>query len=281
MNGEQALRECKSILEKANIDDSMYEARCLVEKALGLDRIGLISHGREAVDNSRLAELFALAEHRANHEPLQYILGSWSFAGFDFFVGEGVLIPRDDTEVVLNLCLEYLKHSNGKKALDLCAGSGAISVALSKLANAEVTAVELSDKAFPYLTKNIQHNNADVNAVMGDVFSCHKDFADGEFDLIVSNPPYIKSDEIRTLQAEVQKEPTMALDGGTDGYDFYKAIIKLWSSKLKNGSALAFELGENQAEKVAELMAEQGFTDIKTALDFGNTQRAIIGIYNK
>lgn len=280
MNGEQALRECKSILEKANIDDSMYEARCLVEKALGLDRIGLISHGKEAVEDSTLQQLFALAERRANHEPLQYILGSWSFAGFDFFVGDGVLIPRDDTEVVLNLCLEYLKHSKGTKTLDLCAGSGAISVALSKLANAEVTAVELSDKAFPYLTKNIQHNKADVNAVMGDVFSCHKDFADGEFDLIVSNPPYIKTDEIRTLQTEVQKEPTMALDGGADGYDFYKAIIKLWSSKLKNGSALAFELGENQAETVAKLMAQQGFTDIKTALDFGGTQRAIIGIYN-
>lgn len=280
MTGEQALTECRLRLENAGIDDAMYESRCLVKKVLGLDRLGLISHGNETIDNSKATELFTLTQRRANGEPLQYILGSWSFAGFDFFVGEGVLIPRDDTEVVLSLCIDYLKSSNSKRTLDLCAGSGAISVALYKLADAEVTSVELSDKAFPYLTKNIEHNNADIKAFMGDIFSCYNSFDDGRYDLIVSNPPYIKTEEISTLQKEVQLEPKMALDGGADGYDFYRAIVNLWTSKLKAGGALAFELGEGQSYTVANLMAEKGFTNIKTALDLGGTKRAIIGIFN-
>jgi release factor glutamine methyltransferase len=276
MNANQALKKCRALLESSGIDDPLFEAQCLVEKALGFDRISLIAHGDEEVENDRITELFRLTERRKEREPLQYILGCWSFCGFDFFVGEGVLIPRDDTEVVVNLCLDFLSKSKGKRVLDLCAGSGAISVALSRLAKVEVTAVELSDRAFEYLCKNINHNNAYVRAVQGDVFDCFQNFADGSFDLIVSNPPYIKSEEIITLQAEVQKEPKMALDGGANGYDFYKSIIKNWSRKLKGG-ALAFELGENQAEYVEKLMIENGFENIKTAYDLGGTKRAIIG----
>ncbi|MGN1112766.1 MAG: N5-glutamine methyltransferase family protein, partial [Acutalibacteraceae bacterium] len=162
--------------------------------------------------------------------------------------------------------------------LDLCAGSGAISVALKKLAGADVTAVELSDKAFAYLKKNSEHNSADIRLIMDDIFECSKDFEDGFFDLIVSNPPYIKSDDIKTLQAEVQKEPAMALDGGKDGFDFYREIIKDWSRKLRKGGALAFELGEGQAEYVAELMKSEGFASIETSLDISGIERAIIGI---
>lgn len=278
MTVELALRKCREYLESAQIEDAAFDATCLVQKVFNLSRTGLITHGGDSISDESFDKLISLAARRAKREPLQYILEEWSFCGFDFCVGEGVLIPRDDTEVVVNLCRDFLKTQSCKNTIDLCAGSGAISVALEKLSNATVTAVELSDTAFSYLQKNLTLNNCTAKAVKGDVYRCHTQFANGSYNLIVSNPPYIKSNEIPTLQQEVQKEPQMALDGGSDGYDFYKAIINLWSKKLCSGGALAFELGENQADFVAELLKKQGFNHIKTALDLSGTQRAIIGI---
>lgn len=277
MTIKEAYIRCKEILAESKIENEAFEALCLFEKVTGFDRLGIISHGDEQITDEKLNELLSLLKRRCGHEPLQYILESWSFCGFDFCVGKGVLIPRDDTEVVVNLCVDYLKNRSGKRVIDLCAGSGAISVALEKLAGAEVTALELSDDAFKFLEKNIKLNNSNVKAVKGDVFTSYCDFEDNSFDLIVSNPPYIKSDDIQTLQTEVQQEPRLALDGGKSGYDFYEAIIKHWSSKLKHGGALAFELGENQSDYVAELMRSQGFENIRTSLDLGGVQRAIIG----
>ncbi len=277
MTVKDAYVKCKNLLADLGTDDPAFEAMCLLKKATGYDRLALITDGNNNLDDGKANLLFSLAKKRANYEPLQYILGSWSFCGFDFYVGEGVLIPRDDTEVVVDLCLDFLKNKPDKKTIDLCAGSGAISIALSKLANAEVTAVELSDKAFSYLKKNVKENNASVTTFKGDIFKCHSDFADREYDLIVSNPPYIKSGDIPALQAEVQYEPAMALDGGKSGFDFYEAIIKCWSKKLKNGGALAFELGEEQADYVSALMKEKGFNNLRTEVDLGGMQRAIIG----
>lgn len=277
MTVKEAYAKCKEILAKEKIENEAFEALCIFEKVTGLNRLGIISHGDKSICDEKLSELLYLIKRRCKHEPLQYILGKWSFCGFDFCVGEGVLIPRDDTEVVVNLCLDYLKNSSGKKVLDLCAGSGAISIALEKLANAEVTALELSDVAFKFLEKNIKLNNSKVKALKGDVFKSFCDFEDNSFDLIVSNPPYIKSDDIQSIQTEVQYEPKLAIDGGKNGYDFYEEIIKKWSSKLKNGGALAFELGENQSDYVAVLMKSQGFDNILTSLDLGGVQRAIIG----
>ena len=137
--------------------------------------------------------------------------------------------------------------------------------------------MELSDKAFYFLQKNIKENNSRVKIIQGDVLSCYTDFADGSVDLIVSNPPYIKKEDLSGLQAEVQFEPAMALDGGADGFDFYRAIIRDWSRKLKPGGALVFELGEEQAHPVAAMMKQQGFSEIRTALDLGGCERAIIG----
>lgn len=278
MNIKEAYRQCKDFLQKIGVCDPDFETSCIFEQKFSLNRAGIITHGSDEFFEENLTKLHSILEKRAENEPLQYILGSWDFCGFELFVGEGVLIPRDDTEVVLNMCLNFLDKSESKKTLDLCAGSGAISVALKKLAKADVTAVELSDKAFAYLEKNSKHNIADIRLIKDDIFECHRDFEDGFFDLIVSNPPYIKSDDIKALQAEVQKEPAMALDGGKDGYDFYRAIIKDWSKKLRIGGALAFELGEGQAEYVAELMKNEGFGNIETSLDLSGIERAIIGI---
>lgn len=274
----EAYIKTKDILTEAGFEAPAFEALCLTEKVFGFNRLALITKGEETVaSEEKLAVLAELTEKRLNHEPLQYLLGKWSFMGFDLLVGEGVLVPRDDTEVVTSLCIDYLSCKESPNVIDLCAGSGAISLALEKYANCKVTAVELSDKAFSYLTQNIKLNNSAVNALNGDIFECHKDIADNSLDLIVSNPPYIKTADIASLQKEVQHEPAMALDGGESGLDFYRRIVPLWKSKLKAGGALAFELGEGQYDEVSRILADNGFGGITESIDFGGIQRAIIG----
>lgn len=274
----EAYRKTKDILTEAGFEAPAFEALCLVEKVFGFNRLALITRGEEtAATDEKLALLAELTEKRLSHEPLQYIIEKWSFMGIDLLVGEGVLVPRDDTEVVTSLCIDFLSGKENPSVIDLCAGSGAISLALEKYANCKVTAVELSDKAFSYLTQNIKLNNSAVNALNGDIFECHKDIADNSLDLIVSNPPYIKSADIAALQEEVQHEPVMALDGGESGLDFYRRIVPLWKSKLKAGGALAFELGEGQYDEVCRILADNGFGGITESIDFGGIQRAIIG----
>ena len=266
----------RGILSEAGIEAPELEARLLIEGVTGMNRASQIANSNSEISGEIQEKLISMAQRRAEHLPLQYILGKWSFMGFELKVGEGVLIPRDDTEVLVGLCLDYLKASDGKTALDLCAGSGAVSVALDKLANADVTAVELSDKAYNFLLENIKGTN--IKPHKGDIFECYRDFEAKSFDLIASNPPYIKTDEIETLQTEVGYEPKTALDGGADGLDFYRAIARRWTPLLKSGGAMAFELGEGQAEYVGGLMADHGYINIKTAKDLGGTDRAIIGI---
>lgn len=265
------------LLENNNIENSKFEAQSLLQKAFSLDRVGFIIHKTDKADENCSHNFLNFIERRISGEPLQYILGEWSFMGFDFKVGRGVLIPRDDTEVVVNLCIDFLKNRADKKTVDLCSGSGAIAVALDKISGAEVTAVEIDETAFSYLETNVKENNSSVKPVMADALKICETFADGGLDLIVSNPPYIKSADIETLQKEVRLEPRLALDGGEDGCDFYREIVNRWSRKLKKGGALAFELGEGQADTVKALMTEQGFSDFKISLDFGGVQRAIIG----
>lgn len=265
------------LLENNNIENSKFEAQSLLQKAFSLDRVGFIIHKTDKADENCSHNFLKFIEKRISGEPLQYILGEWSFMGFDFKVGRGVLIPRDDTEVVVNLCIDFLKNRADKKTVDLCSGSGAIAVALDKISGATVTAVEIDETAFSYLETNVKENNSSVKPVMADALKICDTFADGGLDLIVSNPPYIKSADIETLQKEVQLEPRLALDGGEDGCDFYREIVNRWSRKLKKGGALAFELGEGQADAVKALMTEQGFSDFKISLDFGGVQRAIIG----
>ncbi|MBQ2094251.1 MAG: peptide chain release factor N(5)-glutamine methyltransferase [Ruminococcus sp.] len=266
----------RGILSEAEIEAPELEARLLIEGVTGMNRASQIANSNSEISGEIQEKLISMAQKRAEHLPLQYILGKWSFMGFELKVGEGVLIPRDDTEVLVGLCLDYLKASDGKTALDLCAGSGAVSVALDKLANADVTAVELSDKAYNFLLENIKGTN--IKPHKGDIFECYRDFEAKSFDLIASNPPYIKTDEIETLQTEVGYEPKTALDGGADGLDFYRAIARRWTPLLKSGGAMAFELGEGQAEYVGGLMADHGYINIKTAKDLDGTDRAIIGI---
>ena len=173
---------CRDALEHGGIENAAFEAQCMLERLTGFGRASLLAHGGDAFD--RQDELDEMISRRLRREPLQYILGSWSFCGIELEVGDGVLIPRDDTEVVLNLCLDFLNNKKGAKCADLCSGSGAIALALEHFAGADVTAVELSEKAFYFLNKNITGSN--IITLKDDVLTCHRRFADNSFDLIVS-----------------------------------------------------------------------------------------------
>lgn len=276
-------RHIVDLLKKAGCEAPAFDALCLFEYKLNMTRHNLIIDGDKTPPTNMVKEIIALAEKRAEGYPLQYIVEKWSFMDWEFYVGDGVLIPREDTSVVVQLCIDnankYLNTDN-LNIIDLCAGSGAISIALGKtFPNSNVTALELSHKAMKFLEKNIPHNNCtNVTPVNGDVFTDYSNYAIEEFDIIISNPPYIITDEIPKLQKEVQHEPALALDGGEDGYNFYREIINHWSKTLKKGGLLVFELGEDQFETVKQLMEEMGFTNISCAYDIQNIQRGICGV---
>lgn len=265
----------KSLLMRAGVENPDGDAREILCAVLECDRTQRILR-EEDVPEQLCEKAIAMARRRVSGEPIQYILGSWSFMGRDYTVGEGVLIPRDDTEVVVTEALKLCESIPHPVIVDLCAGSGIIAITLAKeLPSATVYAVEKSDIAFSYLTENIALNQAKVNAIHADLQNCVNDFEDGSLDMIASNPPYIRSSEIAELQQEVQYEPRLALDGGEDGYDFYKMIISLWSPKLKKGGAVAFEIGEGQFDTVAGMLKNTGYTTVSGTPDIQNITRAI------
>lgn len=270
--------KAKKEFDKAGLDSPAFNSLCLIEKVFNFNQAMIISGGDTAADSFKIYEFEKLVQRRLKGEPLQYLLGIWDFYGYKFKVGNGVLIPRDDTEVLLKDCLDFLKNKTKANVLDLCSGSGALAIAIAKETNSNVTAVEKSEKAVPYLQENVKLNNAQVKIIQGDIFKYTDEFKENNFDLILSNPPYIKSNDIKTLQKEISFEPVMALDGGKDGYNFYRHIIKHWSCKLKYGGMLAFELGEGQYNTVKQLMEQQGFKNIKGQQDLGDIQRTINGI---
>ncbi len=268
--------KAKEELDKAGISSPAFNSMCLIEKVFGINKAELLS-GNHIADDDKSVEFITLLGRRLSGEPLQYLLGEWEFYGYKFKVGKGVLIPRDDTEVLLRVCLNYLKDKKYTKVLDLCSGSGALAIAIAKETDAQVTAIEKSAEALPYLCENISLNKADVEVIAGDVFKCSGEFDDGYFDLILSNPPYIIRSEIDSLQKEISFEPRIALDGGVDGYDFYRCIVRDYSKKLKSGGMMALEIGEGQFSTVKNLLEKENFIKIGYELDLGNIQRAIYG----
>lgn len=267
--------EAKKLLAK-NLNPQ--EARDIIFFVTGLNsQEQLLNYKKELTDNEE-NKVKDILFKRINGYPLQYILGKWTFMGRDFSVGEGVLIPRDDTEVVVLSVIPYLEQNKNLRIIDLCSGSGIIAVTLKCMfPKCEVHALELSEKALPYLKRNIESLAPDVILHQGDLNLLCECFEDNYFDLVISNPPYIQSEVIPTLQTEVKREPKMALDGGTDGLDFYRSITQKWSNKLKPGGMMAFELGEGQFDMVKAMMKEKGFENINEFKDLGNIQRAING----
>lgn len=264
-------------LTEAGAESPAFDASELISFVLSAPYSPALDKEKELTD-SELEALISLAERRAKGEPLQYILGQWEFYGFPFKVGKGVLIPRDDTEVALRASFPHLDKIEKPKILDLCAGSGTLAVTLKKLyPEAEVTAVELSDDAFYYLKENAYLNNAHINLINGDIFNVYEDFADRYFDLIISNPPYLTTEELTAMQRELYFEPSLALDGGEDGCDFYRRIIPLYTPKLKVGGQLIFELDGSEAEYTEKLMKAENYSEFEIFDDLGGIHRAIKG----
>lgn len=276
---KEVYRRGKELLESSGVPDADFDSLCLVEHIFGADRTALIIHGDRLADSDVCRRFFSAIKERSTGRPLQYIIGKWNFMGFDFFVGEGVLIPRDDTEVAAQKAIELLAEYDHPKVIDLCSGSGAIAVSVAKFVpSADVTALEYSPDAFAYLEKNIKLNSAaNVTAVLGDVTADFDKFADESFDMIVSNPPYIISKQIDTLQRELAFEPRMALDGGDDGIFFYREITNKWRLKLKKGGMLVYETGEDEHEPVAADMKAAGFVNVGFELDLQGYKRVTFG----
>ena len=235
---------------------------------------GIESAAFEAAQLCTLAEaqIPAALEKRLAGVPLQYILGEWEFYGLTFYVGQGVLIPRPDTEILVEQALRFLKDRPGANVLELCAGSGCVAVTIAKYADAAVTAVELSPQAFCYLQKNIALHGVPVQAVQGDLFAG----VAGAFDLILANPPYIRTGELDQLSNEVKHEPMLALDGGADGLRFYRAIAEQYRSNLAADGALLLEIGYDQRESVSAILAAAGYRQIRCFKDYGGNDRVVI-----
>ena len=266
-------------LRETGADPSGYEARLMFEGLFGMTRLSMTDERDRELSADEEGSLSAAVERRCAGEPLQYILGKWEFMDREYFVGPGVLIPRDDTEVCVRTCIDDLKKRRSPRVLELCSGTGIIAVTIAKQAEGcAVYAVEKEAAAFEYLKKNIAYHGADnVRAVFGDIFLCCDEFEDESFDALVSNPPYIETDVIPALMREVHYEPETALDGGADGLDFYRCIAERWSVKLRRGGSITLEIGETQAQAVTELLEANGLENIIVIKDIQELDRVIYG----
>ncbi len=256
------------------------EAALLLEQIFGLPRGGLALEGHRPADPA-LGRLYAeTVRRRAKGEPLQYLLGRWEFYSLPFSVGPGVLIPRPETELAVDTALALLKDNSEPVIADLCSGSGCIAIALAKnLPGSLVYAVEKSSQAIEYLYRNRALNQADtVRLVWGDLLCPSACLPRGErFDLIISNPPYIPTSQLPGLQPEVRREPSMALDGGGDGLDFYRVIPPLYFGWLRRGGALVLEIGYDQGQAVTRLLQQNGYRDITLLQDLAGQDRVVWG----
>lgn len=266
-----------SRLADSGCEDATFDARCLLEDFGGLAR----GHAPDEtpLSSEQTAALTRALDERAAGRPLQYILGQWDFLTLTLSVGEGVLIPRADTECLCEEAAHRLAGTNCPRVLDLCAGSGCVGLGVASLhPTAQVTAVELSDAALPFLQENVaRYPQYPVTVKQADVLHDAQAFEDG-YDAIVSNPPYIPTDDLDGLMREVQREPRMALDGDADGLVFYRAIANNWFNKLKIGGVCAVEVGIGQAADVAALFAAAGLSDVRIIRDLGGVERVVSGV---
>lgn len=285
MNLNDLIRKGTEILKAAGIDDFDFDARCIAEFVLkpvfankNFCLKNIFIFGNEFIDEEYTQKFISIIKKRADGEPLQYLLGEWEFMGLNFKVGNGVLIPRPETELLVEYAIEFLKSKKSPVVLDLCSGSGCIAISVAKFCpEATVYAVEKSDKAFRFLEENIKLNNANaVKAINGDLFD--KNLLLGVSpDLLLSNPPYIRSGDIDGLQEEVKREPIMALDGGKDGFDFYRVIASDWLVRLKKGGAFAVECAEDQTDFICDLFSENA-SKIQEYRDLSGLPRGVTGI---
>lgn len=270
MTIREALRAATARLEQADVPDADVDASYLLASVLKEDTLAMRINGHRALTEEQEKAFDALCDRRAAREPLQYILGETEFMGLTFHVEPGVLIPRADTEILVEKALKVMPPN--ARVLDIGTGSGAIAVSLARLGQAaRVTAVDVSDKALEIARKNAENNGADVEFVKSDCFSA---LQGRKYDMIVSNPPYISDEEMQTLMPEVRQEPELALFGGGDGLDFYRRISREALEHLNEGGFLLFEIGWLQKDAVSALM--RTFIGEPFALrDYGRNWRVV------
>lgn len=293
MTFQEAYRRGRTELEKAGIETAAFDAVRLFQYVFGLDRQALILRGGEDCGPG-LDRFQRLIRERAKHEPLQYLLGEWEFMDFSLAVGKGVLIPREETELLVYTAAQRLKEERSTwqdpkrrpKAVDLCAGTGAVGLGIASLIpDTEILCAELYPEAMYYLRENIRRTKKwNVIAEKLDILcpesprqAAEKLGAVGGFDLILSNPPYINTGELSGLQQEVQREPQTALDGGEDGVLFYRAIAQLWLPLLSDGGVAAVEVGETQGTEVKLFWEKAGLQKVEVLQDFNGLDRVVIG----
>lgn len=271
--------DVKTLFEKGRIllktsgnDSFAFDAACLFEHFFGITRADIIANPDKQVEDNGYIDA---CKKRAAGYPLQYILGSWQFMGLDFKVTPDVLIPRADTETLV----EYvLKNYSGRiRILDMCCGSGCIGLSLKHfLHDADVTLCDISDGAIETTKQNAKRLNLDVTVCKTDLLKGGDTYFERDsFDIIISNPPYITSDDMETLDREVKHEPFIALCGGKDGTDFYKALIDKWEYQLKIGGEMILESGYDTADSIRLLFTECGYADIRLMHDLNGIIRVI------
>ncbi len=259
-------------LQKAGVNEFRLDAWYLLSYCIGISRAQYFMKENDEVSDSDYNRYMELISQRTERKPLQYITGNQEFMGISFEVNENVLIPRQDTELLVELALKYV---NGKNVLDMCTGSGCIAVSLAKLGKPlSVTASDISPSALQVAKKNAANNNVDITFVNSNLW----DNIEGNYDILVSNPPYIDSKEMLELMPEVSDyEPHLALEGGTDGLDYYRSIIENVNNKICDGGLVIFEIGCNQGDSVRDLLTEQGLVDVKVEKDLAGLDRVVWG----
>lgn len=267
------IKKAQNTLEAAGIADSQVDSWLLAEFVFGITRAKYYADMQMTVDEKDAEKYNELVNQRAGHIPLQHLVGTQEFMGLTFKVNENVLIPRQDTELLVENVADCLGNGKGT-VLDMCTGSGCIAVSIDRLSkNSKVTAVDISEKALEVAQENNRFNNANVTFIQSDLFTN----VTGRYDIIVSNPPYIRTDEIPKLMEEVKShEPVMALDGMEDGLYFYKKICNEASDYLNDNGKIFFEIGYDQGDDVSEILRQNRFCNIEVLKDLSGNDRVVI-----
>ena len=269
------LRQTARRLEEGGIPEGDFEALQMLQ-SLGFTKIQILE-GTALVPVRQQQRLEELLTRRLAGEPLQYLLGEWEFYGLTLSVGPGVLIPRPDTETLVEVGLRFLKNRPSCRVLDLCAGTGCVGLAVEQHAKGSFTiyALEKEDAAFYYLKENLLRHQSRIIPLHQDGLNPGPE-AEG-LDLILCNPPYLTGEDLESLQTEVRYEPKTALDGGEDGLFFYRRFTSIWKERLHPGGLLAYEIGMGQQEEISAILAREGFEDVQWKEDLSGIVRVVSG----
>ncbi len=264
----------KKILKENNFDTYSLDVEVLLMNILNFSKTQLYLNTDYVLTNEQFEKFIKYFNRRLKNEPIAYILGKCEFMGMDFFLNNDTLIPRPDTEILVEKAIEVIKEKNFKNILDIGTGSGAIAISLAKYCNVNVDAIDINNNALQMAKRNAKLNNVSVNFIQSNIF----ENINNKYDVIVSNPPYIKTDVIQTLETNVKDyEPILALDGGESGLIFYEEITNNAYKYLNVDGYLMFEIGHDQAEEVKNIMKNNNFYNIKVLKDLAGLDRVIFG----